>query len=805
MSTLEFNGRMNVFTTDTQLSESHLQIGQLAKVTNTGKEYQIVDSANVSQAQGIRLANGNRAIPLSEVVREFSTMTDVKSCPNLHLGDKIRTWGSNTIGDSSGNDYVIISTSDAQYAPVEGDEYISAQFTARIVIRRVGQIEKIVSLTVPAGTSEVETKLTGMSQSPKIFVDGMLLTPGEHYEIIDHSKGIIKLLQTYSDSVNMIVIDSQLFSGANNNTFGGRYHSFTIPANQATVNCGLARLSAHPLLVVNGLHLTLGIHWNIADGSTGDITLVEPYEKDAEAIILDNYISGSIDASTIEGFTHKDFIKVEKTEQDVIENIKKSKYEIGDIILVTKPKAHYVIYEGEKGPGGVPIYPSVPGPDGIIPPQKGPYLNYYYSDTPYRVNNIKELQNSTIYKVGDVVEVYGNTSAGDGYHHLRIKVAEAGDDTIPASDGSGYWKLVPNSMISTKAESGGSTKTLKELEDSIKTGIDGAKVSIVAGDGLEGGGSSGEITLKIKTKSPVFTLDRDGLGINIASTPSEGGTDKVMSAEAGKQLGDQITQMGEALDQMQASKLNLVSGNGINIVNGEAGRSTISIKKQVGATGEALLLDGNGLGIRVVNDLSSGGANVPMSAEAGKQLFQKITTIKSGMTNRVIYQGVLGANATSITAPSELHEPALYLDGVRIDPQSFQVAGRTLTLNYNYSPKFSTVWIIEDFVPSTVPLNAMEAALLSVHENEATRAMETERMKNMLDNFQLYALNTFGIDLTKSSIDSSRSEGDLIRYIQDSGLKVAGKYYIDKNTDIIYRCIKSTDITENNPEFFERK
>ena len=802
MSTLEFNGRMNVFTTALQMSNSHLQVGQYAKVTDTGKEYQIVDSANVSQSMGILLASGNKAIPLSEVVREFSTMTEVKSCPNLHLGDKIRTWGSNTIGDSSGNDYVIIDTSDALSSPVDGDERISAQFTARVVNRRVGQTEKIVSLTVPEGTAVIETKMPNMSLSPKIFVDGMLLTAGEHYEILDHTKGTIKLLQTYLEPVNLIVIDSQLFSGSANGSYGGRYHSFIIPANTTEVNCGLARLSAHPLLVVNGLHLTLGTHWNIVDGSTGDISITEPYERDAEAIILDNYITGSIDANTLTGFKPEDFVKTEETDADVIENIKKSKYEIGDIILVTKPKAHYVIYEQNAGAGAIPINPPAPSPDGTIPEYNGSYLNYWYSDIPYRVNTLKELQDSTIYKIGDVVEVYGNTKGGDGYHHLRVKVADAGDDTVPSTDKSGYWKLVPNSMVSSKAESGGSTKTLKEVEDSLLFEIGQSKFNIIPGLGLEGGGNSGDINISLKINSPAFRLDESGLGLNLTNDLTTGGADNILSAEQGKVLKGEIDKTNKTIQNMENNKLAIHAGNGIS-GSGDSGTVTVSIKKQVGATGEALLLDGNGLGLKVRNDLSTGGANIPLAAEQGKVLYNKLLALKGVVKEKVVYQGVLPANGTTITAPAALQSPALYLDGVRIDPQSYDVSGTSLTLKYQYSPKYSSVWVIEDWVPTTVALNAMERAMRDVD-------IETERMRVMMDNLEIYALNTFGIDLTKQneSLDGTNGGGvqaPLIRYIQDEGLKVEGRYYIDRNTDEIYKCVKNTEIIENNPKFFVKK
>ena len=190
-----------------------------------------------------------------------------------------------------------------------------------------------------------------------------------------------------------------------------------------------------------------------------------------------------------------------------------------------------------------------------------------------------------------------------------------------------------------------------------------------------------------------------------------------------------------------------------------------------------------------------------MAAEQGKVLYNKLLALKGVVKEKVVYQGVLPANGTTITAPAALQSPALYLDGVRIDPQSYDVSGTSLTLKYQYSPKYSSVWVIEDWVPTTVALNAMERAMRDVD-------IETERMRVMMDNLEIYALNTFGIDLTKQneSLDGTGGvQAPLIRYIQDEGLKVEGRYYIDRNTDEIYKCVKNTEITENNPKFFVKK
>ena len=60
------------------------------------------------------------------------------------------------------------------------------------------------------------------------------------------------------------------------------------------------------------------------------------------------------------------------------------------------------------------------------------------------------------------------------------------------------------------------------------------------------------------------------------------------------------------------------------------------------------------------------------------------------------YVGTLNSGGTSINVGATLYRPALYLDGVRMDKNSFTFSGTTITLNEAYSKKYNVVWYVED-------------------------------------------------------------------------------------------------------------
>ena len=60
------------------------------------------------------------------------------------------------------------------------------------------------------------------------------------------------------------------------------------------------------------------------------------------------------------------------------------------------------------------------------------------------------------------------------------------------------------------------------------------------------------------------------------------------------------------------------------------------------------------------------------------------------------YVGTLGAGATAINVGATLYRPALYLDGVRMDKNSFTFSRTTINLKEAYSKKYNVVWYVED-------------------------------------------------------------------------------------------------------------
>ena len=60
------------------------------------------------------------------------------------------------------------------------------------------------------------------------------------------------------------------------------------------------------------------------------------------------------------------------------------------------------------------------------------------------------------------------------------------------------------------------------------------------------------------------------------------------------------------------------------------------------------------------------------------------------------YVGELAAGGTSIYVGATLYKPALYLDGVRMDKNSFTFSGSTINLKEAYSKKYKVVWYVED-------------------------------------------------------------------------------------------------------------
>lgn len=76
----------------------------------------------------------------------------------------------------------------------------------------------------------------------------------------------------------------------------------------------------------------------------------------------------------------------------------------------------------------------------------------------------------------------------------------------------------------------------------------------------------------------------------------------------------------------------------------------------------------------------------------------ELTKIKASISAASFkdYIGTLSAGGTSINVGATLYRPALYLDGVRIDKNSFTFSGTTINLKEAYSKKYDVVWYVED-------------------------------------------------------------------------------------------------------------
>ena len=72
------------------------------------------------------------------------------------------------------------------------------------------------------------------------------------------------------------------------------------------------------------------------------------------------------------------------------------------------------------------------------------------------------------------------------------------------------------------------------------------------------------------------------------------------------------------------------------------------------------------------------------------------------------YVGTLSAGGTSINVGATLYRPALYLDGVRMDKNSFTFSGTTINLKEAYSKKYNVVWYVEDSGTSPKALSLEE-------------------------------------------------------------------------------------------------
>ncbi|MGL5229576.1 MAG: hypothetical protein ACRC8F_02010 [Cetobacterium sp.] len=113
----------------------------------------------------------------------------------------------------------------------------------------------------------------------------------------------------------------------------------------------------------------------------------------------------------------------------------------------------------------------------IYKDRNGKYISV--SKDKYKVDTIEDLKKSKKYKIGDIVEVLGYYSKGDGAGHRRQKVAEGytGEDAVIGADES-IWKVVLSDYIDIRwlgAKNDGTTD-ISEIINKLNTITDTDKV-----------------------------------------------------------------------------------------------------------------------------------------------------------------------------------------------------------------------------------------------------------------------------------------------------------------------------------------
>lgn len=167
----------------------------------------------------------------------------------------------------------------------------------------------------------------------------------------------------------------------------------------------------------------------------------------------------------------------------------------------------------------------------------------------------------------------------------------------------------------------------------------------------------------------------------------------------------------------------VIAGNGI-LANKSGNEVTISLQSAT----DGIVINKDNIQLNVVNDLLTGGITRPLSAEQGKVLKQLIDTIGQGGTTTLLrkariigendYLGNLTANTVQIVVGNKLNEPTLYLDGIRMDKNTYSVELNTglITLNQVYA-NYDVTWVVTDKLPYHIRFSYPTLQLLQNDEN----------------------------------------------------------------------------------------
>ncbi|MGL5715616.1 MAG: hypothetical protein ACRCX2_21525, partial [Paraclostridium sp.] len=363
-----------------------------------------------------------------------------------------------------------------------------------------------------------------------------------------------------------------------------------------------------------------------------------------------------------------------------------------------------------------------------------------------------------------------NETSGDGNHHYRIKVENQSQTTVPSIDGSGHWEIVPNSMIANKADSGGSTKTIADL-DKDKVNV-GRRVN--SGHGLTGGSTlESDVTLKVVTdaNSPALSVSEGGIALEVINDLTTGGVDRVLSAEQGKVLKQLIDNVGSGgvlrllkIDEKYAenTSIGVLTANGKDIVVGKMLFQPV------------LYLQG----IRQAEDTYT------VDLQTG------LITLKNAYANFSVTWIVedtylphikFSFDTLNLLMASEEMKSRIELgDVIKILGESDPDDGDHRLVKCENVKRLNGVQLADNKWLNEVPNTRVKSI-----NNELTTKSDNNR-RDLLNIVGGLGTNGGGREYT---------------FVQDPGQKTAGKFYLDQNTMGIYKCVATTSSVNNDSSF----
>lgn len=299
------------------------------------------------------------------------------------------------------------------------------------------------------------------------------------------------------------------------------------------------------------------------------------------------------------------------------------------------------------------------------------------------------------------------------------------NDIVQVAENSNFYKVVTtttpiplqNELFAQAmpSELAGNIETASKLKTPAKIELTGDALGSVMFDGSE------------NVKLTVEVLDDSHTHNTQYNTKAEITEIKTALENKDTQLTQEINTAKQDISNLKTSDAKKANSN-INITAGKGltggGDLTANRNFDIVSANEGILVNADNIELNVVDDLITGGAKRPLSAEQGKVLKQLLDTMGTGGTSQLFRNartlgdfdlvGQLTANAKSITAGKRLYKPVLYLDGTRIDKNMYDINldNGLITLKQPYS-KYETTWVIEDEYPFYIKLSYPTLNLLS--------------------------------------------------------------------------------------------